>query len=179
MDQPLNLFPEPPEDMPPAWLPAGRPKPAGLGPLHRRLLVLLVASVATFALTVWVLVRFESGLGAFAPSPTDVVKAQLEALDRGDLRSAYQMFSENYRKQVPFEAYHALVVTHWRMFRTRELRFGPKQQWGGRAVLDTHLVAEGGDRYVARFTLIRMDGRWWIDDVRWRSESHPDGFISV
>lgn len=179
MDEPLTFFPEPPEDTPPEWLPVARPRQLGLGAVQRRMLLLLAVSVATFALTVWILVRFESGLGPFAPEPGEVVKEQLAALGRGDLRAAYAMFSTHYRKQISFDAYHELVVTHWRIFRTRELRFGQKQQWGGRAVLDTHLVSEGGERYIARFTLIRAEGRWWIDDVRWGAESHADGLIFV
>ena len=64
------------------------------------------------------------------------------------------------------------MVTHRRIFRLREFHFNRTEQSGGRAVLETRLVAADGERYVARFTLVRADGRWWIDDLRWVAESH-------
>jgi hypothetical protein len=65
------------------------------------------------------------------------------------------------------------------MFRTRELRFSRNEESGERAVLETHIRAEGGERYVARFTLIRAEGRWWIDDLRWAAESDHSELVAV
>ncbi len=154
---------------------------AGRRSLLRRLLALLAAGSTAFALTTWTLVRYEDPLGllGFGSGPTSVVKAQLEALNRGQLRAAYEMFSPHYRQQVPFEAFERLVATHRRMFRTRNIRVGSRQESGERAVLETHLVAETGECYRARFTLVHDEDRWWIDDLRWGAEKNAKGRISI
>jgi hypothetical protein len=143
--------------------------------LRRRLLALLCVMCAAFAVSTWLLVRYENPLwlASLTNGPAGVVRDQLEALNRGDLRAAYNQFSVKYRQQVPFEAFHELVVQHRNMFHTRQLRIGRDDESGGRAVLETHLLADGGKRYLARFTLVRLDGRWWVDDLHWSEEPLP------
>ena len=149
--------------------------------LLRRLLALLVGGGLAFVLTIWVLVRVENpaSLLAFGSGPSSVVRAHLAALNRGDLRTAYELFSAHYRKQIPFEAYHELVATHREMFRTRELEFRSSEVTEKRAVLETRLLAADGERYLARFTMVRLAGRWWIDDVRWGAEPRRRGRMTV
>ena len=178
MRDPLTIFPvsEPPGS--PSSHESGE---ATRSSLLRRLLALLAAGGTAFALTTWTLVRYEDPLGlfGFGPGPASVVKAQLEALNRGEPRAAYEMFSRHYREQVSFEAFARLVATHRRMFRTRELRVSSQQQSGERAVLETHLLAESGEHYRARFTLVRAEGRWWIDDLRWGVKANPKSRVTV
>lgn len=168
MNEPLTMFPRAPED---ATSGSSSRDVARRG-LRRRLLALLGVGGVAFVLTTWILVRFENPLGpaGLRSSPMSVVRAHLEALNRGELHAAYALFSPRYRQNVSFEAYHELVVRHWRKFRTRELQFSRDEESGERAILETRLLAEGGERYVARFTLVRVDGRWWIDDLRWGTE---------
>jgi hypothetical protein len=171
MDEPLTLFPAPP---------GGDPAPPRVPPQEalwrrrylRRLWMLLATGGLSFALTTWMLVRVENpaGLLGFGPGPRSLVKAHFEALNRGDLRGAYDCFSLHYRAQLPFETYHELVASHWAMFRTREVTLAAQEGAGERVVLLTRVVASDGGRYRARFTLVRRDGRWWIDDVRWSAE---------
>lgn len=138
---------------------------------------LMALSFAVAALLTWTALQRE---GLFdATGPREIVRAQVDDLGRGQLRAAYDLFSPRYRQQVPFNEWRELVVTHWRVFRTRELRFGDNEQSNGRAVLETHLLAESGDRYVARFTLVRAEGRWWVDDLRWSQETDERGRIST
>ncbi len=177
MREPLTIFPVGRSGLPPEH----ERREASRRNLLRRLLALLAAGGTAFALTTWTLVRYEDPLGllGFGSGPTSAVKAQLEAINRGELRGAYEMFSPHYREQVSFEAFEHLVATHRRMFRTRELNVSSRQETGGRAVLETHLVAESGERYRARFTLVRADGRWWIDDLRWGSEAGPKNRVRI
>lgn len=172
MNEPLTIFPAGP---------AGVPQESFRRRLLRRLLALLAVGGAAFALTTWTLVRFDipTGSSGLFGSPASVVKAHLEALNRGEPRAAYDLFSRKYRQQVSFEAYHQLVVAHRGMFRTRELRFTRNEESSERAVLEAHLLAGGGGRYVARFTLVRAEGRWWIDDLRWRAERDHSDIIAV
>jgi hypothetical protein len=174
MDEPQNpwgpqeswTFPSAPAEPPP------HPEEGWRRTLRRRLMVLLGVGCLAFAGTTWLLVRDEASLGLsrLASRPSSVVRAQLAALNRGDLRSAYDLFSAKYRGQVSFEAFHQLVVTHRSMFRTRQVHIGRDTESGERALLETHLVTEGGQRYMARYTLVRAEGRWWVDDLHWGSE---------
>ncbi len=182
MDDPLTLFPA--EELPAE--PAAAPRPddpralARRG-LLRRLLALLAVGVAGFALTTWLLVRVENParLFGFAKGPAGVVRAHLDALNSGELRTAYDLLSQHYRAQVPFEAFHALVTTHWRMFRTRKVVFRRHEESQHRAVLETHMISADGERYVARFTLVQSDGQWWIDDIRWGIDSGRHGSLLI
>ncbi len=63
-----------------------------------------------------------------------------------------------------------MVLMHSRVFRTRELHFADNHEWNGGAALEAHLVAESGDRYLARFTLVYEEGHWWVDDLHWDRE---------
>ncbi len=145
------------------------PRQAARRSLLRRLMALLAASTMAFALTTWVMVRFPD---PFSPErmwarPGDVVTAHLDAVGRGELRAAYELFSPHYRDHLPFEAYHRLVANHRPMFTLREFRLTRSEEAGERALLETRVVSANGQQYLARFTLIRAEGRWWIDDLHW------------
>ena len=148
---------------------------------RRRLKRLLALGCALFTLIVWLFVRSENPAGIFslAPSPARIVRQHLEALNRGQLREAYLLFSQHYRSEVPFEAYHELVVTHSAMFRTRIVSVSSTETSGNRVVLETRLLAADGERYRARFTLVRSGDRWWIDDLRWGADSGRRYIIST
>jgi hypothetical protein len=139
------------------------------GLLLRRLRVLLYAGTLAFALTTWMLVRVENpaALLGWGPGPSTVARAHLEALNRGELRAAYELFSTRYRQQVPFQAYHQLVVTHRAMFLIAGATFQETEDSGDHAVLLSSITASDGEHYRSRFTMVRIEGRWWIDDLRW------------
>ena len=137
-----------------------------------RLGVLLAAAVFAFALTVWILVRVDLPAGSAGEelAATSVVRAQLDALNRGDLRQAYELFSQRYREQVPFEAFNELVSAHLAMFRARKVDFESREESHARAVLDTHILSTNCVHYFARYTVILVYGRWWFVVVRWGPE---------
>jgi hypothetical protein len=140
--------------------------------LIRRLYVLLSVSLAAFAFTTWNLVRIDmpGGVAGDPASPTSIVRAQLDAIARGDLRAAYGLFSQKYRAEVPFAAFHQLIAEHPSMFRAEKIQFDSHEASSARAVLDMHILARDGEHYVARYTLVSLEGRWWIDDVHWSRE---------
>jgi hypothetical protein len=140
----------------------------------RRLGWLLVAGLASFALVSWMLVRSTRviGFGARDSEPIAVVKLELGSLARGDMKDAYAQLSERYRKEVPFANYNALVISHRRMFLTREYRVTRHEVLDGQMQIDAQLVSVNGRHYLARFTLVEIAGRWWIDDLHWREESY-------
>jgi Domain of unknown function (DUF4864) len=139
---------------------------------RRRLLLVFSLGLAAFGLTAWILARLEPSFAGFADGPSEVVRAQLRALGRGDLRGAYGMFSVRYRQQVSFDAWHELVVTHWRMFHAEVMSGSEPARSRGEITLVMHLRGADDKTYRARFTLIQWQGRWWVDDLHWGEE--PD-----
>jgi len=137
---------------------------------RHNLLLLFSLTLAAFILTSWILVRVDSPFGIFSTGPQEIVRAQLRALDHGELRPAYDMFSPRYRGQVSFDTWHQLFVTHWRMFHADVVRAETPAYSGPGVTLEIHLHGADDKDYRARFTLIRTDGRWWIDDVHWTQE---------
>jgi hypothetical protein len=139
---------------------------------RNNLFVLLGLTLTAFILSAWILVRVDSPFGLFSTGPQEVVRAQLRALDHGELRPAYDMFSPRYRGQVSFDTWHELFITHWRMFHADVVRSETPAQSSRGVTLEIYLHGADDKDYRARFTLIRTDGRWWIDDVHWEQE--PD-----
>jgi hypothetical protein len=137
---------------------------------RHNLFLLLSLALAAFILTVWILVRLDTPFGFLASGPQEVVRAQLRALDRGELRPAYDMFSARYRGQVSFDIWHELFVTHWRMFHADVVRSETPEIRGPGVTMEIYLHSVDDKDYRARFTLIQTDGRWWIDDVHWTQE---------
>jgi len=135
------------------------------------LFVLLGLTLAAFILTAWILVRVDSPFGVFPSGPQEIVRAQLRALDHGELRPAYDMFSPRYRGQVSFDTWHELFVTHWRMFHAEVVRAETPAFRGPGVTLEIYLHGADDKEYRARFTVVRTDGRWWIDDVHWMQEA--------
>jgi hypothetical protein len=134
---------------------------------RHNLFLLLSLALAAFILTSWILVRVDAPFGIFSTGPQEIVRAQLSALERGELRPAYDMFSARYRGQVSFDTWHELFVTHWRMFHADVVRSETPAISGPGVTLEIYLHGADDRDYRARFTLIRTDGRWWIDDVHW------------
>ena len=139
---------------------------------RNNLFLLLGLTLAAFILSSWILVRVDSPFGIFSSGPQEVVRAQLRALDHGELRPAYDMFSPRYRGQVSFDTWHELFITHWRMFHADVVRSETPAQSTSGVTLEIYLHSADDKDYRARFTLVRTDGRWWIDDVHWEQE--PD-----
>jgi hypothetical protein len=139
---------------------------------RHNLFALLGLTLAAFILASWILVRVDAPFGIFSGGPQEIVRAQLRALDRGELRPAYDMFSPRYRGQVSFDTWHQLFIRHWRMFHADVERAEPAWQTGPGVTLEIYLHGSDDKEYRARFTLIQTDGRWWIDDVHWTQE--PD-----
>ena len=137
---------------------------------RRSLYLLLGLALAAFVLTSWILVRLDTPFGVFATGPQEVVRAQLRALDRGELKPAYDMFSPRYRSQVSFDAWHELCIDHWQMFHANVIRAEAPELSGANILLEVYLRGADATNYRARFTVVRSSGRWWIDDVHWAEE---------
>lgn len=159
----------------PAWEDAAARRAA----FRRNLYVLLGLALAAFILTLWILVRVDSPFGIFASGPQEVVRAQLRALDLGELKPAYDLFSPRYRAQVSFDAWHELCIAHWQMFHADVVRADQPELRGAGVLLEVYLRGADAVNYRARFTVVRADGRWMIDDVHWAEEPSDRDFWRI
>src|SRR5580692_9862293 len=109
-DSTLPTLPDPesvPERKIFADLPSREPLPPLVFPEYmtspvpqRRRTALISLGLAALAMLAWFVVNREGLIGGSGPS--QIVRAQIDDLGRGQLRAAYELFSPRYRQQVPF-----------------------------------------------------------------------------
>jgi CHASE1-domain containing sensor protein len=164
----------------------------------RRLGALLCTGTLAFTLTTWILVqRVErapaamAGLqetpadtaeerSAEASEPAKAARAHLDALNRGDIRAAYEMFSPHYRQTASFDAFKALVRAHRSMFRTEEEELDSTSITSDRVRIDVHVQSEDDEHYIAHYTMARLNGRWFVDELRWvRADDEDEELTST
>jgi hypothetical protein len=188
-------LPEPdpgPEPAAPPWPPAFHHERSRRRALLRRLAALLGTGTLAFTFTTWLLLRHESrSPRPVTPAPTAAktdgaphgsapaghdaartaalrtARAQLEALNQDDLGTAYSYFSPRYRAQVTLAAFRRLVKAHHDMFHTEEQDVKTRSEADDRVVLDIHVSSDDDEDYIAQFTLVRLEGRWCVDELHW------------
>ncbi len=191
-------LPEPdpePEPAEPAWQPAFHRERDRRRLLLRRLAALLGTGTLAFTLTTWLLLRHEArparagaptAAGAksdgTAPGPATAgdeaagaaalrtARAMLAAMNQDDLGTAYSYFSQRYRSRVPLASFRSLLRTHRDMFHTEEQDVRTRSETKDRVMLDIHVSSDDDEDYVAQFTLVRLEGRWWVDELHWAFE---------
>jgi len=178
----------------PAWQPALHRERTRRRALLRRLAALLGTGTLAFTFTTWLLLRRESRSprpASSAPAPKSgaapdasappgdeaagasalkTARAMLAALNQDDLETAYSLFSPRYRAQVPLTAFRRLVKTHRDMFHTEEQNVNTRSETRDRVMLEIRVSADDDEDYVAQFTLLRIKGRWFVDELHWSFE---------
>jgi len=141
--------------------------------LPRRLVLLFASSFAAFSLTTWFLARSDNvpAEPQAAGTAEGVVREQLEALTEGKTRVAYALFSARYRSEIPFEAFDTMVRKHGSMFRADSISKESESATSERDEITMRLETESGDHFEARYVLIFVEGRWWIDEMHWRTDA--------
>ncbi|HMD33265.1 MAG TPA: DUF4864 domain-containing protein [Candidatus Acidoferrales bacterium] len=195
--EPESVLPEP---VLPPWQPAFERERSRRRALLRRLAGLMGTGTLAFTFTTWLLLRHEirtprpglpaaasarAGQAAKEPPPASdeaaeaaalrEARAQLEALNQDDISGAYGHFSARYRARVPLATFRKLVTAHRDMFHTEEQDVKTRSKTDERVVLDIHVSSDDDGDYVAQFTLVRLGGRWCVDDLRWafdESDTH-------
>lgn len=140
----------------------------------RRMLILLVTCCTAFALSTLWFSRLSTSLSIEKADSeaTGVVREHFAALERGDYRTAYQQFSARYRERMPYEAFVEMVVGHWNMLRGEATMF-PQSATPNRVIVRVDFAGNRDMSLSAEFTVIRTNGRWWIDEVSWRRARLP------
>ena len=188
--------PEPPApeplSRPPFWRPTLERERSRRRALLRRLAALLGTGTVAFTLTTWLLLQHESrSLRAAAPAlaapklggteqdsasaseeaaesaALQTARGQLEALNHNNISQAYSYFSPRYRARVPLATFRRLITAHRDMFHTEEQAVRTQSRSAGRVVLEIHVSSDDDEDYVAQFTLVHLQGRWCVDDLRW------------
>ncbi len=139
---------------------------------HRRITALFASGFVAFSLTTWLLTRTNFGGDASRDASTaeGVVRMQLDALAKGETQVAYGLFSPRYRAEVSSEEFQRVVATHGEMFRAKTMAIEEIAQAVSRDELRVRIGADDGQHYVARYSTILIEGRWWIDAMRWHVE---------
>lgn len=134
----------------------------------RRLLVLMIGACAAFGLAAIWLSRMATPLYLAEADlqAVTLMRTHLQALERGDLKTAYGQYSRRYRREMPFEEFNAMIQDHWPVFEGRNLKMIPQAESSDRVILDLQPSSENA-RSVAEFTLVRIRDHWWIDDIEW------------
>ena len=141
----------------------------------RRISALFASSFAAFSLTTWLLTKTNIGGDAArdASTPEGVVRMQLDALAQSEPQIAYGLFSPQYRAEVPFAAFQEIVRAHGGMFRAKTIAIEEIARSYSRHEMRVRIGAADGEHYVARYSTILIEGRWWIDAMRWRVDETP------
>lgn len=136
-----------------------------------RLLVLTGGCCLAFGLTTLWLTRLATpfAIAAADTQATSLVRAHFAALERGDIRTAYEQFSSDYRERIPFEIFHEMILAHWQLLHG-EVVVVPESATPDRVVLGISLSGDDGTTLNGEFTLVREASRWWIGNVRWGRE---------
>jgi len=145
--------------------------------LPRRVAILFASGLIAFSLTSWLLVqaKWNGGEPHDASTAEGVVRAQIDAFAQGELQMAYSLFSPRYRSEVPFETFEHVVSSHGGMFRPKSLRLEYKIESLAHADLKFGVEAGDGKKFTANYTVIVIEGRWWIDQMRWHVEVGTPG----
>jgi hypothetical protein len=156
----------------------GRPQAAN-PLLPRRLAMLFASSFVAFSLTTWFLARSNNiaDVPHAANTAEGVIRQQFEAVSQGEMRVAYALFSPRYHSEVPFETFEQTVRAHGAIFRATSVRKESEIETVARAEIKLRLETAGGDHLVARYTLIEIEGRWWIDEMHWHIDTPAAGRI--
>jgi Domain of unknown function (DUF4864) len=142
---------------------------------QRRVSALFASSFVAFSLTAWLLTRTNIGGDAAhdASTPEGVVRMQLDALAQHETQIAYGLFSPQYRGEVPLETFQRIVSMHGEMFRAHTIAIEEIEKSSARDEMRVRIAAADGQHYVARYSTILIEGRWWIDAMRWHLDEEP------
>jgi hypothetical protein len=155
--------------------------PAAKNIFQRRATILFAATFVAFSFTTWLLTRtqIESNESHDTSTPEGVIRMQLDALAQGELQIAYAQFSPQYREEVPYVAFQQIATTHSQMFRANAIAIEEITKSSSRDEMRIRIRSADGQHYVARYATILIEGRWWIDAMRWRlDESPPERIFS-
>lgn len=142
---------------------------------HRRVTALFASTFAAFSLTTWFLTRtnFSGDAAHDSSTPEGVVRLQLDALSQSEPEIAYGLFSPQYRAEVSFEAFERVVSTHGGMFRVNSIAVEDIAKSISRDEMRVRISAADGQHYIAKYSTVLIEGRWWIDAMRWRRDEAP------
>lgn len=137
----------------------------------RWMIALLGTSCLAFAVAALWLSSFPSpaSLQSADFQAESVVRAHFAALDRGDYRAAYALFSKRLRHEMPFDQFHEIMEDHLQLLQGKVIVY-PARTSAGRVVVDIAFRRIQPMDLTAEFTLVRSGGHWWIDNMRWNLE---------
>jgi hypothetical protein len=122
----------------------------------------LVGIVAFIVVVVVLALWFTQGI-------TDTANRQLAAIRAGDAATAYALTSRSFQNTTSFEEFKRFIATFPPFAENQSARFSERQVDKGTGLLRGELVARTGTRTPVEFRLVKENGEWRIEGVKFDS----------
>ncbi len=142
---------------------------------HRRVTALFASTFAAFSLTTWLLTR--TNFSGDAAHDVEHARRRSAAATRraGAERAAncLRAFFAAVSRRSSFAAFERMVSTHGGMFRATRLPIEDIAKSIPATKCACALAPADGQHYMAHYSTVLIEGRWWIDAMRWRGDEAP------
>jgi len=98
------------------------------------------------------------------------VRAQATAIREGQLETAYDLFSEDYRSAMSLPMFRRWLRRQQPLSGIQNLHIWGRSVWRGTAILWGSFQDDLGQRYPVRYSLVRENGDWRINSFQVRAE---------
>ncbi|HEY7160050.1 MAG TPA: DUF4864 domain-containing protein [Acidobacteriota bacterium] len=131
------------------------------------LLKLVIAGCGCLILIVVLFAFFAGKLFFRAMDPPRVVKAQIKALNDGEVSDAYTYFSIAYRKKHTLGSFKSEIDAFVDVFPIEHDSLNRVTVENNKAIVDGMLTGHNGVVFPVHYTLIREKREWKIDEYNW------------
>jgi len=99
-----------------------------------------------------------------------IVRAQATAIRDGNLESAYDLFTDDYRASMSLPMFRRWLRRQPPLAAIQNLRIWGRSVWRGTAILRGSFQDDLGHSYPVRYSLIRENGDWRIESFQVRAD---------
>lgn len=114
-----------------------------------------------------VLIGLAVGLGGFGfykalTKPVGPIKAQLEALNKGDYEKAYSYCSKAFKEATSFENFESITKENPQIFKSKKSSFSQVSIEGGVATVSGSITGQDGTVTPMVYKVVKEGGEWKI-----------------
>jgi hypothetical protein len=147
---------------------ANRPQPETPGQSKDSTLLKLVIAGCGCLILIVVLFAFFAGKLFFrVMDPPRVVKAQIKALNDGEINDAYGYFSVEYRKKHSLSSFKSEINVFSDALPIEQTSLNKVTVENNKAIVDGMLTGHNGVVFPVHYILIREKSEWKIDQYNW------------
>jgi hypothetical protein len=100
-------------------------------------------------------------------APVRVIRAQLQAVDAGDMALAYSYLSKNAKATMTLEQLEDRVLANSVVQQPTDSTFLSRKMEGDRATISGTLESQDGQLCDLTYTLVKESGEWRIASFQW------------